>query len=243
MDQQHSINQATINYRLSGNGMPIIWLHGMMMSMATDDHMKVVDFSTLKKSHTVLRFDAPGHGKSTGTFSSEDYQWDKVGDIYHQMAIGLVDQPYIAAGFSMGSAAAITAAIKHPDQVRGLILAMPPIIWKDRPEQAKSYSKMALWANQGKLDRFLPMLLTSTPSPVDFVEEGQPGSQKAVRTGMCGLQSDYYEPLLLGASQSDYPSINEVSKLKIPILILGWEGDPTHPIKSCEVLKKNTPSR
>ncbi|TKG96665.1 alpha/beta hydrolase [Puteibacter caeruleilacunae] len=241
MDQQHNINQTTINYRLTGEGMPIVWLHGMMMNMTTDDQMKVIDFNALEQSLKLLRFEAPAHGQSTGTLNPTNYQWDKVGDIYHQMAIELLDQPYIAAGFSMGSAAALGTAIKHPDQVKALILAMPPVIWDDRPEQAKSYRKMALWANQGKLDRFLPMLLTSTPSPVDFVEEKQSGCQKAVRTGMCGLQSDYYEPLLLGASQSDYPSIEEISKLKIPTLILGWKGDPTHPIKSCEELQKALP--
>lgn len=101
---------------------------------------------------------------------------------------------------------------------------------------------MVQMAARGNLLRFLPRLLRSTPTPVGFVEKGQPGTTDQVIREMCSIRPEYYAPMLEGATLSDYPGREILAQLNIPVLIVGWENDPTHPVKSCHELIKVLPN-
>ncbi|MDP4205088.1 MAG: alpha/beta hydrolase [Bacteroidota bacterium] len=237
-----TVNGRKLSICEQGKGFPIIWMHGLMMNMKVDQAIGLAGFDGRFDNYRVIRIDAPGHGMSEGTLNSDDYKWSSL----PSTIIGLADQlgidRFIASGFSMGSAAAIETAVQYPDRVEAVVLCMPPVIWEDRPVQCGSYLRMTELAEQGRLLRFLPRLLNSTPVPVAFVEAGQPGTTSAVLDQMCSLRSEYYAPILQGAALSDYPNREVLSLLTKPTLIIGWKDDPTHPQKSCDELIKVLPN-
>ncbi|MCL3778962.1 alpha/beta hydrolase [Prolixibacteraceae bacterium JC049] len=236
---QINLETGTIAYSDKGAGMPIFWMHGLMMGAEVDEQLRVIDFEQLSQKFRLIRIDAPGHGQSSASTIAESYQWNRLPMAHEAIAQELNIQQKVVAGFSMGSAAAIHYACQHPENIKALILAMPPKIWSDRPEQCKSYNKMAQLASTGRLQRLLPCLLTDTP--IQFVEDAFPGSRKIATQAMSSLAPEVYYNLFTAAAQSDYPSKEEVEKLNIPTLILGWEGDDTHPHSSIEQLKSVLP--
>lgn len=237
-----SINGLKLAVCEQGSGFPILWMHGLMMDMNADQVIGLAGFDGRYDHYRVIRCDAPGHGNSEGTLSATDYQWSVLPRTLTALADDLGVKDFVSSGFSMGSAAAIETAIQFPDRVKAVVLCMPPVIWEDRPAQCKSYSKMVQMAARGNLLRFLPRLLRSTPTPVGFVEKGQPGTTDQVIREMCSIRPEYYAPMLEGATLSDYPSREILAQLNIPVLIVGWENDPTHPVKSCHELIKVFPN-
>ena len=47
--------------------------------------------------------------------------------------------------------------------------------------------------------------------------------------------------LFKGAAMTDFPPMEEISSIQAPALILGWKGDPTHPVETAIELDKLMP--
>ncbi len=222
-----------------GKGKPLLWMHGMLMNAHADNLLGVIRFDELEETCRIIRCEAPAHGESTATTCSEIFQWSKLPEVFNAIATKLNLERLIVGGFSMGSAAAINFALKYPQKVKALILAMPPVIWDDRRQQCDAYKRMARLAKDNRLQRTLPQLSGHTvPS---FIEKAYPGTRKAIIEQMSMLDTNQYEPVLQGAAASDYPAPDEIKKINVPVVILGWEEDPTHPIESIRKLKDVLP--
>lgn len=229
----------SIAFSDQGTGTPILWLHGLMMGSEVDEQLHVINFQQLSQSARIIRIDSPGHGQSLPAENTHLYKWDQLPNVYTHVEHKLNIQDKIIAGFSMGSAAAIHYACQFHQHTKALILAMPPKIWAQRPEQCKAYQKMAKLASTNRFKQLLPRLLNDTP--VQFVEDAFPGSRRIATQAMSNLSSEVYPQLFSAAAQSDYPDKELVVQLDIPVLILGWEGDDTHPISSIDQLKTVLP--
>ena len=101
----------------SGDGPPIILIHGANSSLHTWDQWVEV----LKPNHRVIRFDTVGHGLTgpavNGEYSKERYVADLDALADH---FGL--DTFVVAGNSMGGWMATSYAIAHPERVAGLAL-------------------------------------------------------------------------------------------------------------------------
>ena len=103
-----------LEVRTSGHGLPLVWGHGLMGSMAQEDT------TGLKW----VRYDACGHGNSLRPLDPLRYHWPALASDMLMVARRNTTGRFALGGQSMGCASAILAALQAPDSVCKLVLAM-----------------------------------------------------------------------------------------------------------------------
>jgi len=116
-----AINEGyTINYKVVGEGKPIVLLFGFGMSLEEWFQFGYVD--TLSEKYKVIAIDPRGHGKSCSPKVTEAYTLKKLSsDIISVLDQIHVDQAYIY-GYSLGAKIALGVTKYYPERLMGLIL-------------------------------------------------------------------------------------------------------------------------
>ena len=113
----------------TGRGPAVLWGHGFASS-TQDEADRMIRWDRIAARNRVVRWDARGHGLSTGTLDPDDYRWDNLGRDFTALADTLGIERYTVGGVSMGAAAALHAAIDAPSRVAGLVLVLPPTAYE-----------------------------------------------------------------------------------------------------------------
>ncbi len=112
------------------SGRPVLFLHGGPGGGVSPYHRRFFD----PKFYRIILFDQRGSGQSTPAADlRENTTWDLVNDI-EKIRAHLNIKDWIVFGGSWGSTLALAYAIKHADQVKGLILRG---IFLTRPSEIK----------------------------------------------------------------------------------------------------------
>ena len=101
----------SLHIEVQGHGDTIVLLHGWGFHGGIWDTLA----ATLSKHFRVVRPDLPGHGHSG--LMDGDYDLDKVVD----SLVAAAGAPAVWVGWSLGSMFALRAAMRHPQQVRGVV--------------------------------------------------------------------------------------------------------------------------
>lgn len=112
-----SLPQLMVALQGADEGLPVVMAHGLGL----DHRMWEGLAATLAPQHPVLRYDARGHGGSTvpaGPYSMAQMV-DDAARVVREWGRG----PVVFVGLSMGGMVAQGLAVRHPDLVRGLVLA------------------------------------------------------------------------------------------------------------------------
>lgn len=220
---------ATLAYDVSGDGPLVVQAHGLTASREAD--VELLDIRSLAAGgHRLVRYDAAGHGRSPGSDDPERYRWTTLADDLIALldAVG-GDSPVDAVGVSMGTGTILTAAVRHPERFRRLVLALPPTAWDTRPAQAAIYLQMAeILETQGW--EGLESLMAAAPLTLP------PVMAERELTPRFELRPETAPTVLRGAARSDLPSPDELAALRMPVLLLPWAGDPGHPLSTAERL-------
>lgn len=116
-------NGVTVNYAVfneAGSGPPLVLLHG---GSGRWQYSKAI-LPTLAERWRVYAPDMRGHGKSA--WVSDGYHLDGfAGDIEAFLA-GIVGEPAVLYGHSLGGQVAVQTAARRPDLVRGLVIGDAP---------------------------------------------------------------------------------------------------------------------
>src|SRR5206468_3265300 len=139
-----SVRGADIVISDEGEGLPFFWGHGLVSSMEQEDRFLVMDWARLARRYRVIRWDARGHGLSSGAPVPDDYRWDNLARDLIALADELGIDQFVAGGASMGAATALHAAIQAPERVLGLVLMLAPTAYETRDEQADLYRAAAV---------------------------------------------------------------------------------------------------
>ncbi|ULJ76175.1 alpha/beta fold hydrolase [Rhizobium gallicum] len=111
------VNGMQIYYEVSGDGDPLVVLHGAYMNIPS---MGTI-IPKLAKTHKVYALELQGHGRTTDIDRPITYP-NLADDVAAFMdAVGLKKADIF--GYSMGAAAALQVAIRHPEKVNKLIAA------------------------------------------------------------------------------------------------------------------------
>lgn len=220
---------ATLSYDITGDGPTVLQAHGLTSSR--DAELALLDLRPLAaRGRRLVRYDAAGHGRSAGPDDPERYRWTALADDLLALldAVGATE-PVDAVGISMGTGTILTAAVRHPERFRRLVLALPPTAWETRAAQAGIYGQMADLLEAHGWDALLELMAASTLAmPPVLAERGltlEPQLQPATAPAV-----------LRGAALSDLPSPEQVAALRMPVLLLPWAGDPGHPLSSADRL-------
>ncbi len=128
------IDGMSVHYRIEGEGMPLVLIHGTAASLHTWD----VWTEQLKSDFKIIRFDLPAFGL-TGPSPDGRYSLDFYAGFVDKLLNKLEVDSFHVAGNSLGGAIAWYYTVKYPEKVNKLILVDasghpkedgPPLIFK-----------------------------------------------------------------------------------------------------------------
>ncbi|MGX9900305.1 alpha/beta fold hydrolase [Arthrobacter sp. SA17] len=106
-------------------GHPVVQLHGLTSSRAHDRVLNL-DLGRGLSGTRLLRYDARGHGRSTGRKVPEDYHWQSLADdVLRLLDHWFPGERVHGVGPSMGTGTLLHAASREPDRFSGLTLMVP----------------------------------------------------------------------------------------------------------------------
>lgn len=114
------VDGVQLHYAEFGNGPPLVLLHGN--GSMIEDFTSSGLVALAARSHRVIVFDRPGYGHSTrpkGQVWDAAAQADLINSALGQIGV----EEAIVLGHSWGASVAVALASRHPETVRGLVLA------------------------------------------------------------------------------------------------------------------------
>jgi len=206
--------------------------------MADEDDFGFVDWAQLDQAHRILRYDARGHGESSSTSDPEGYSWENLARDQLALADALGIDHYVAAGASMGAATALHAAVLAPECIRAVVLVIPPTGWATRSRQVGMYATMADLIEAGKHAELLAGS-RAVPPPDPVAEE--PAWTESFEQKLTSVDPVRLARVFRGAGRADLPAYDAIAAIVVPTLILGWTGDPSHPLTTAARLQELMP--
>lgn len=229
---------ARLSYDVEqGVGPVVVALHGLSSSRAAENASGFFGWQAVAESgRTLVRYDARGHGASTGRTVPEDYRWPALAeDLFALLDVVSPDAPVDAIGVSMGAGTLLHAASRAPERFRRLALVIPPTAWETRATQAGFYRDAAdLVEAQGR--EALERAFAAAP-PLPLLEEGGwwplPGPD---------IATSLMPSVFRGAAATDLPDPEAIAGLQHEVLLRPWAGDPGHPVSTAERLAELLPA-
>jgi 3-oxoadipate enol-lactonase len=226
MDVQ--VRGTRIAYDDAGSGPLVVRLHGLTGSRAADGATGGFDVGPfVRAGRRVVRYDARGHGRSGGGTDESEYAWPNLAcDLLTFLDVLGATEATSGIGGSMGTATLLHAATIAPERFDRLVLTCPPTAWASRAAQADVYRAGATFAERNGKAAFVagmralpppPVLAELPEAPVDIDEALLPS-------------------VLRGAASSDLPEPEAIAGIRLPTLVLAWDGDPGHPVSTAERL-------
>lgn len=213
------------------SGHPVVQLHGLTSSRSRDRVLDL-DLGRGLSGTRLLRYDARGHGHSTGRREPEDYRWPALAeDLLRLLDYWFPGEAVHGVGPSMGAATLLHAAVRDPDRFSGFTLLLPPTAWDTRTAQAGDYRRLARFIEDHGVERFVAAS-RSMPRPPATV--GRPDTVPHV-------SGDLLPSVYRGAAMSDLPTREQVAGIAVPTTVLAWADDPAHPLSTARALVELMP--
>ena len=221
------VEDARLDYDIAGDAGPlVVQLHGLTSCRERDAALGL-DLGRALRDHRILRYDARGHGRSTGRADVASYAWPALaGDLLALLDHVSPDTAVHGVGTSMGAATLLHAAVRAPERFASLTLVVPPTAWETRRERAEAYRANAELVETDGVDAFVE-LGSTVPDPPALADAPQ------TRPSVAG---PLLPTVLRGAASSNLPALQTIAELAVPTLILAWADDPAHPLRTAELL-------
>jgi 3-oxoadipate enol-lactonase len=242
-DYRLRLRELQFNVRIAGSGVPMIWGHGLLGAMDSEQRLGWFGWERLPGGVQLVRYDARGHGASEASCTPGSYTWANLAQDMLALADAMAAKAFIAGGASMGAVTALSAALAAPERVRGLVLVFVPNLWEARAAQARSYRISALegrlLGGRGlawKMGRAMPERLPH------WLLAAQPDVIPIFKSGIGRIKAGTLWHLLRGAALSNLPPRETLARIAgIPATILTWTGDPAHPLPMAEEVHRLLP--
>jgi pimeloyl-ACP methyl ester carboxylesterase len=239
--KEFTITVRDYPYRVwdKGTGITLIWLHGMFYSLEIENIFAVFDFDILTKHVRMIRIELPAHGYSPVPCTSDRLTWPSVAADVREIAAKVAAGCYFVGGFSQGAGIAAHIVQNNSDAL-GLIMAMVPKIWDERPVVRSTYrkliAKIGRQNDKAVLERLFS-LVRYAPLHMGWEE----GKSKKICELMLGLPVEAYRIILEGAILSDLPEREIMGNTQLPAFLTGWKDDPNHPYVLLREIEKTMP--
>lgn len=223
---------AELDVELSDEGGPaVVQLHGLTSSRSRD-RLIGLDLGRGLDGTRLLRFDARGHGRSTGRPVPEHHRWEVLADdLLRLLDACFPGEQVHGVGPSMGCATLLHAAVRDPGRFSGLTLVIPPTAWETRRDKADDYRRAADLVERRGVEAWV-LAGRVVPRP--------PANADAPET-LPDVAEELLPSLLRGAALTDLPPREEVARIAVPTTVLAWTDDPAHPLSTAEALADLVP--
>jgi pimeloyl-ACP methyl ester carboxylesterase len=146
------VNDLSMYYEVHGEGRPLILLHGAYMTV----DMFGPFLAGLAERHQVIAPELHGHGRTADVDRPITYPGmaDDVAALVRHLGIEQAD----VVGYSLGGAAAVQVAIRHPQLVRRLVVISAGFSSDAAPKEA-----------QAMFETITPEMFAGSPMEAEFV--------------------------------------------------------------------------
>ena len=198
------IDGTTLAYEVRGTGPAVVWGHGLTGSIAAERAFELVRWDDVaERGHTVVRYDARGHGRSGFTAEPSAYSWQALARDQLALADHLGIDRYVAAGASMGCGTALHAAVLAPERVTALVLVIPPTAWESRAARVEIWGQMAAVAEERGTAALAEAMMALPPAdPL----AGDAEHDAARRANLEAIEPYRLAGVLRGAGTADLPA-------------------------------------
>lgn len=221
-----------LHFEDSGNGQPLLLIHGFPFSRA----MWEGQLSGLSPSARLLAPDLPGFGESppsTGANSMQAYAEDCVAVLD---ALDILE-PVVVGGLSMGGYVALAFARHFPERLAGLVLASTRA-GADSDEGKANRDQAIADVTANGVTMLVNSMHPKLLAPATY--EQQP--QVAERLKQIMLSASPAGVTAALAAMRDRPdSMELLSKIQVPTLVIHGEQDSIIPISEAEQMANHLP--
>jgi len=208
--------------------------------MALEDEAAVIDWSNIDHDRwRLIRYDARGHGESSGGDQRRDYAIGSLADDLLGLLDELSIERAVLGGASLGALTAIQAAVHAPDRVAALVIALPPAAGSARRVPSMMLRGAARTVELAGKSAFL-RTARITPPPRILRGDLAPFARSVVE-GFDRLDRRRLATVLRAGADLDLPRPDALAALARPTLLLGWVSDPGHPVATIDHLAEVWP--
>lgn len=214
-------NDVELQYYRTGEGPPIVYAHGFYGNGRS--RRRLID--DLAATHTVVSYDARGHGRSAAPDSGYAVD-DRAADLLGLLDALEVSEP-VLLGHSMGGATVAAAAAEAPERIAGAVLVDPagfigePAPMGPAERAAFVREQIAEWAEHG-VDEIAEENAADLPDEFLEAAPGQP-RREAEAAVECS-------PEIAEIAREGYPEEEYVAELfpeiDVPTLVLRADAKP-----------------
>lgn len=117
-EARNAVDDTRISYEVSGEGPPIVWLHGSALSSAA---WRGLGYLKGLPGYTHVRLDARGHGRSDKPHRTEDYHPELLmSDVLAVLDAEGIDRAAVV-GYSLGARTGWNLLNAHPERVAAFV--------------------------------------------------------------------------------------------------------------------------
>jgi pimeloyl-ACP methyl ester carboxylesterase len=207
------LEDIKLNYRISGDGEPLLLIHGLGSS-ERDWEFQVNYFSTYLK---VISYDLRGHGKSGKP--PGPYSMGLFADDTAKLLSSLECSPAHILGISLGGMVAMQLGIDYPEAVRSLVIvnSSPNLVPRSLMDYLGTWQRYLIIHLMGmkKLGEMLGNRFFPKPE------------QAELRNIFIERWAENYKPSYLEAMKAaiGWSVYDQLEKINVPTLVIGSDGD------------------
>lgn len=231
--------QPAIRGEAAGEGPPVVLCHGIT---ATRRYVIHGSRALERAGHTVVSYDARGHGESDSAPDGQGYGYPElVGDLEAAVAATVGEERFVLAGHSMGAHTAVAYALRHPERVAGLV-AIGPVYMGEIDDDALAYwDGLAAALESGGVDAFVDY--------IDREQEIDPSWRDSVLRFTRERMLQHRHPDAVVEALREVPRsrpferMGELESLRVPALVVASHdgADPGHPRHVAEAYAERLP--
>lgn len=230
----------TIRGEVAGEGPAVVLCHGIT---ATRRYVLHGSRALERAGHTVVSYDARGHGESDPAPEGQGYGYPElVGDLETVLAETVGEEPFVLAGHSLGAHTAVAYALRQPERLRGLVVIGPAYAGEVPAESIAYWDGLAAALETGGVDGF-----------VGYIDREQ-GIDPAWRDSVLRFTRERIErhrhPEALVAAlrqvsrSRPFGALSELEAIRAPALVVAShdDADPGHPRHVAEAYARLMPA-
>jgi 3-oxoadipate enol-lactonase len=229
----------TIRGERTGEGPAIVLCHGITATRRYVVHgSRVLE----RTGHTVVTFDARGHGESDPAPAGRGYGYPElVADLESVVATTAGDDRFVLGGHSMGAHTAVAYALRHPERLSGLVVIGPVYAGEIPAERLEYWDGLADALRDGGVEGFVAYVVERQQADPEWRETVARITRE--RMLLHRHPEALVEALREVARSRPFDSLEELGSLDLPALVVASHdgADPGHPRAVAEEYAERLP--